>query len=339
MESTMTFEDLDKENLATSYNDHFDVVRVTTPAQLDEAYRLRYQVYCVENPFENPTAHVNGREIDVDDDRSVHALLIHRRTGITAGTVRVILPAESAQLRPLPIHLITQTGLLGDLPHRETGEISRFAVSKEFRCRWGENRYADIGFSRETPAVVNERRLVPYITFGLIRGVLEICLEFGVNYICAVMEPPLIRLLARIGLLFEPIGDPVQYHGLRQPCVARLTDLIERSRREHAVLWRYAGEMAFQTHDRVPSSIVPDVKRHANGILDRHPIGPPLALAQRCHGVEQERRAPSGVTATSLAERSAGGNCMPAEGRRSGRAVKAGFLKRQDALPVLVISQ
>ena len=88
--------------LAAAYNEHFDVVRATTPAALDEAYRLRYQVYCVENPFENAAEHVDGREADVDDDRSVHALLVHRRTGITAGTVRVILPGEGKQSRPLP---------------------------------------------------------------------------------------------------------------------------------------------------------------------------------------------------------------------------------------------
>jgi ribosomal protein L15E len=30
------------------YRQHFEVVRADTPSLLDEAYRLRYQVYCVE---------------------------------------------------------------------------------------------------------------------------------------------------------------------------------------------------------------------------------------------------------------------------------------------------
>ena len=239
--------------LAAAYNEHFDVVRATTSAALDEAYRLRYQVYCVENPFENAAEHVDGREIDVDDDRSVHALLIHRRTGMTAGTVRVILPSEGPGLRPLPIQHVTRSAHLNRMPLEQMGEISRFAVSKEFRCRLGEERYADIGFTGERSTYAKERRLVPYITFGLIRGVLEICLEFEVKYICAVMEPALIRLLGRIGLVFEPIGDPVQYHGLRQPCGARLADLVGRSRNERAALWQYAGEMAFRSRERMPS--------------------------------------------------------------------------------------
>jgi N-acyl amino acid synthase of PEP-CTERM/exosortase system len=245
----MTPQPADAAFLAAAYNEHFDVVRATTAAELDEAHRLRYQVYCVENPFEDPAEHVDGRETDIDDDRSVHALLVHRRTGIAAGTVRVILPMGE-QSRPLPIHHVTRSPLLDKLPYHEMGEISRFAVSKKFRSRLGENRYADVGYTGQPSVYADERRVVPYITFGLIRGVLEICLEFRVKYICAVMEPPLIRLLARIGLVFEPIGDPVQYHGLRQPCAARLADLIDRSHSERAALWHYAGEKAFRSHNR-----------------------------------------------------------------------------------------
>ena len=54
-------------DFATSYNAHFEVVRADTRQQLDLAYRLRYRVYCVENPFEDPTRCSDGREIDDDD--------------------------------------------------------------------------------------------------------------------------------------------------------------------------------------------------------------------------------------------------------------------------------
>src|SRR5437588_3429764 len=90
---------------AWHYNEYFDIVRANSPALLDEAYRLRYQVYCLEHPFENAAEHSDGRERDEDDDRSVHSLLVHRQTGVFAGTVRAILPKE-VQRRPLPIHRI-----------------------------------------------------------------------------------------------------------------------------------------------------------------------------------------------------------------------------------------
>src|SRR5205085_7287113 len=155
------------------YRQHFEVVRADTPSLLDEAYRLRYQVYCIENRYENPGQQANGRERDVYDDRSVHSLLIHRRCGVAAGTMRVILPGMVTQDLPLPINTVPDSGLqqlLRQLPPSHTAEISRFAVSKAFRRGCTEPE---------------DRRLLRYITIGLFRGALEICREHEIQYICA----------------------------------------------------------------------------------------------------------------------------------------------------------
>ena len=225
-------------NISKNYNAIFDVFRADTPALLDRVYRLRHQVYCVENAFEDPKLHLDGREIDADDDRSAHTLLVHRSSDAAVGTARVV---RSLPGRSLPIQ-----GLLSrddqqafeSLPLETTGEISRFAVSKDFRRRQGEltgnvNLLAD---DRR-----DERSLRPHITFGLMAGILAICREYGITHVCAVMEPSLIRLLARSGLNFEAIGGLVDYHGLRQPCVARLTDMVDQSRSQDTLLWQYAG--------------------------------------------------------------------------------------------------
>src|SRR5262249_16884190 len=65
--------------LADTYADHFDIVRADSPTLLDEAYHLRYQVYCVENPFENAAEHLDGRERDPDHDRSVRRHITDRQ--------------------------------------------------------------------------------------------------------------------------------------------------------------------------------------------------------------------------------------------------------------------
>jgi len=235
------------------YAQYFDILRADTPELLDEAYRLRYQVYCLEHPFEDAAEHRDGRERDADDARSVHTLLVHRRSGAFAGTARVILPTDNGLHRPLPIHRILATHggtALSRLPERGTAEISRFAVSKEFRRRRGDELYADATAPCDRPAIINERRAMPYITFGLIRGVLEICRDFRIAHICAVMEPALIRILSRFGLEFEPIGDLIEHHGVRQPCMARLDDVVERSRDRSTLLWQYAGGQALQPHSQ-----------------------------------------------------------------------------------------
>lgn len=228
------------------YDRYFEVVRATTPEQLDLAHRLRYQVYCVENRFEDPTRYRDGREIDEDDDRSAHALLLHRPSGATAGTVRLIMPRPDDWRRPLPIERALDDPAarrrIEPLPSRLTAEVSRFAVSKNFRRRQRDGHYAEAGFSHPLAGRASgDRRLMPHITFGLLRAVLGIALEHGVTHLAAMMEPALLRLLFRLGLVFEPLGGLVEHHGLRQPCLARLADLTRRSRQEAGLLWQYAS--------------------------------------------------------------------------------------------------
>jgi N-acyl amino acid synthase of PEP-CTERM/exosortase system len=214
------------QDFLSCYKEHFEVVRANTPILLDQVYRLRYQVYCVENNYEDPHQQVDGRETDLYDERSVHALLIHRRGGAVAGTVRVILPGIDRE-PPLPINLAAdpdQRELLRQLPHSRTAEISRFAVAKAFRQRCTE---------------AEDRRMLRYITIGLIRGALEMCRDKQIQYGCAVMERSLIRLLGRLGFVFEHVGGLIEYHGARQPCVASVDQIASTA--EGTFWWRHAG--------------------------------------------------------------------------------------------------
>jgi N-acyl amino acid synthase of PEP-CTERM/exosortase system len=233
------------------YDRHFDVIRAATPRLVQEAYKLRYQVYCVEKSFEDPEQHIGACETDEDDDRSVHTLLLHRRTAEIAGTTRVILPDDWG-LRPLPMATMLEGGdlsLFKRLPLAHTAELSRFAVSKRFRQRRGEERYANVGFG-DAGFVETEKRLMPFISLGLIRGMFSICVEYGITHLSAVMEPPLIRILNRLGLEFNPIGGTVMHHGLRQPCFAVLADLIKHSREHDTIVWQYAMEPVLRKHNK-----------------------------------------------------------------------------------------
>ena len=242
-------------DLPLYYGRHFAVVRATTPELLRKAYRLRYQVYCVENPFEDPGQQIDQSEIDQYDEYSVHTLLVHRRTGEVVGTSRVILP-HKGEFGPLPMATLlhgTDRRRFAEFPAAQTAEISRFAVSKHFRRRFGEGRYADVGFAENASVPeISERRLMPFITLGLLGGVLSICLENEITHLAAVMEPPLIRILRRLGLDFMPIGGLVEHHGLRQPCIARLADLIQHGRDSESLVWQYVSHTLAEQGTSVP---------------------------------------------------------------------------------------
>src|SRR5689334_22106832 len=158
----------ERRSLFSMYARWFDVLPADTPERLDEAYKLRYQVYCVENQFEPPDSAQHGRETDDFDRHSVHSLLIHRPTGMVAGTVRLILPVDGRGIDALPISACCTEPSLRDparFPPARTAEISRFAVSKAFRRRITDATYPDMHVMDGAPRS-EERRVGKSVDLG-----------------------------------------------------------------------------------------------------------------------------------------------------------------------------
>jgi N-acyl-L-homoserine lactone synthetase len=110
----------------------------------NEVYKLRYQVYCIENGdktgFKNPADHPEGLEFDEYDSRSNHYLIRHRKQDIFMATTRLILPDAKNLENPFPIELnsridIDNAHFLNDISRHNLAELSRFCISKQFRRR------------------------------------------------------------------------------------------------------------------------------------------------------------------------------------------------------------
>ncbi len=227
-----------KERLIDVYSSYFESVPANTDALRNTGYRLRYEVYCVEHPFEDPADSPDGLECDAFDEHSLHSLLMYRRSGTAAGAVRLILPRPGEDATKMPIHHVCRHELLlhdsDRLPRSRTAEISRFAVSKNFRRRTGDRETA-VGGHAETEE--DPRRLIPHISLGLMRAIVAMAAEAGMTHLCAVMEPALLRLLKRLGVHFNDLGPRVDYHGKRQPCFADLDELLARTWIERREVW------------------------------------------------------------------------------------------------------
>lgn len=218
------------------FQQNFEIVKAVTPELIDEAYKLRYQVYCEEKGYEDAERCPDQREFDEYDSRSMHSLIRHRSSGIYIGVVRLILPQCSTDDRPLPVEQFCKLNLseshphLASLPKQSIGEVSRFSVSKVFRRRiaeqglvWGMSR-EDECYNSGISANLNRRHL-PLISMGLIAAAFDMCTEHNIKYCYAAMEPTLLRLLKGIGINFQPLSMPVEYHGLRVPSFFPVKDL------------------------------------------------------------------------------------------------------------------
>ena len=248
---------------AEVYRQVFTGVPADTPELRRAAHRLRYQVFCVENKIFDPADNPGGLERDVYDDHSVQAVLLHRSSQMVVGTVRLVLHKPGAPRGSLPFHKICDHPRLRDpnfLPLETTAEVGRFAISKAFRPRSSEV-VGDL--SALDRLMRNFDRLLPHMTLALINLALQMCVAHQTRHVCAVMEPSLLRLLARLGFHFSPLGPAVEYHGLRQPCYANLTELFARVGAERRDVWEVTTERGclFRNAPSLRTTVDPHDKR------------------------------------------------------------------------------
>ena len=233
--------------LIESFSRHFEIVAATTDEQIKQSWKLRYQVYSVENQFEKADDHPDQLECDEYDAHSAHSLLMHRASGLVVGTVRLVLPdpARPDALFPIEEHCGTSfenTFNRAALPRQSLAEISRFAISKEFKRRIHDTEYVwgspDIHKSLKQEMADLERRLIPHITIGLFAAIVRMSAMHGITHWYAVMEPALLRLLKQFSINFKPIGSAVNYHGKRYPCVATASDVLAQMEIGCPEIWR-----------------------------------------------------------------------------------------------------
>ena len=226
----------------------FFSVPASTESLLDQAYRLRYQVYCLERGFEDAHANPDGRERDEFDDHSVHRLLVHAETGLIVGGVRLVLPRRDRLESCFPIQDVCQVGPLQPALADELGqtaEISRFCVSKAFRRLLPKGRSRGLGQASRFD--VEPAAFLPLMTLELMNAVIQMSEENGITQLCAAMEPSLLRLLSRLGLAFTPLGELVTFHGIRQPCYANIDELWVSLKEQNEDVWRWLSNQGGQS--------------------------------------------------------------------------------------------
>lgn len=210
----------------------FIVDKVLDDSGLKEIYRLRYKVYVEECGFERPENHPAGIEIDKFDKNSVHFATKNENENII-GTVRLILNSPIG----FPIEKRCKLNINKDeLPRNHLAEISRLAISKQYRRR-GEDKFIygpeeerreiiDTGDTKQyqrraedkyRSGELYERRRGPDLVLSLYKAIYHESKRRNITHWYAVMTKGLYILLKRFGIDFEPIGQPVDYHGIRTP--------------------------------------------------------------------------------------------------------------------------
>jgi N-acyl amino acid synthase of PEP-CTERM/exosortase system len=219
------------------YNNTFDILRADTPELLNEVHKLRYQVYCVEHEWVNASSFPDHLEQDVYDEHSVHSLLVHKRSGMAYGSVRIVIPDKSLPEEDwFPLQKLCEIDSLNDTNYiQHAGEVSRFCISKEMRKRVGDTIHANVYITNQEEAAMH--RVIPYGPLGLIRAVFEMSIENNLTSTFATMEPTLIRLLHMLGLDFIKKGPLVENHGMRQPLIMDPQMILSGVKKKESGIW------------------------------------------------------------------------------------------------------
>jgi N-acyl amino acid synthase of PEP-CTERM/exosortase system len=204
--------------------------KITDTIELQEAFRLRYKVYCLERGFERPEDYPWGLEWDEFDEHAMHfgAFL----DGELLGTVRLILNSRLG----FPIERYCEIKADELIARNRTGEISRLAVLKEFPQRnedgpvYCDRAFRD-GLHREIRESLWEDRRQAEIVTGLYTCLYRESKEIGLSQWLAAMTRGLSVLLKRMGVHFVPIGPETSYHGRRTPHLASI-GALEKSVQE-----------------------------------------------------------------------------------------------------------
>jgi len=269
IESTLQPSVKDLKNLHADFERDYAVELADSPSLVAEALRLRFQVYCLEQGYEDPADQQDSMESDGYDQRSVHSLLIHRSSNRPIGTARLVLPSIDAPEESFPIQrLLAQQGGSGAIPQPigTTAEVSRFCISSAlYKGSVSAERAADP--ATDVPA--HDRR---HACLGLIRGLVHLSSVKGVSNWVLLAEAALLRLLRGFGFEFQRLGSAIDFHGKRFPCYAGLRELLAGVWLRRPDVWEVVTDKGALLPDR--DAEVNSVQQQLLALQGRIPTSP-----------------------------------------------------------------
>lgn len=152
------------------------VNQVVSKRDKEQIYRLRYRVFCEEKKYLSPEQAHSGLEYDEFDQHSVHYMILNPN-GEAIGTIRLVL--DSPIGFPVSRHF--------EIPQADRtihmAEVSRLAVCK---------------------SVSNMRHAV---MLHLCKAIYDYSIESRINYWYAILDDPVLRLMQRLGFVFNKVGE------------------------------------------------------------------------------------------------------------------------------------
>ena len=208
--------------LLKKFSSEYTFTLAQTDSEKNKAFHLRHAVFLQELHYEMYEDQTKNHETDQYDNSSIHCLIEHKKSGLPAGCVRLVIPSSdrTSNLYKLPVEIQGKQKLNhktlhpSTMPKIQLCEVSRLAISRLFRPRQQAQKQLDVvcnehNFSNE------DTETFPLIAIGLFLCTYSLVGLTGRRHVFAMMEPRLPRLLSLSGFHFTQVSEAIEYHGSR----------------------------------------------------------------------------------------------------------------------------
>ena len=182
------------------------IVRVADEKELEELFRFRYRVFCVETGIFDPSDYPDGMEKDEFDRYAEHYKLVDE-SGNMVGAFRFI--RNNPLGFPSFVHMGLSHLLETEYDPDRIAEFSRIAIAREYRGL------------RNMITLIKEilRQGCPYLK------------RYGIDHVFFAVEENFYRIIRMTQLPFHPMEKRVYFE--KERILLRIT--IEELRREHPI--------------------------------------------------------------------------------------------------------
>jgi len=228
---------------------YFECIGVNGRTLLAETYRARYKVFCEERGFLDGAAYPDHQETDGFDTHSVHVLARHR-SGEVAGTARLVLQSELGFPCQANCQFFEAFSYLRDFRSPRLAsysEVSRLAVSKQFRRRAGDSFYGgDPRSAAAADSSAPKQRADsvtlppgPEIFLCMLKFLYQETKRRGISHWLIAVERSLHVTLRRMGWPFVAVGPEVDYYGPVRPYLAEVIAAERSLSRKNPTLFSF----------------------------------------------------------------------------------------------------
>lgn len=208
--------------LFEKFSNEYNFILAKTIGEKNKALLLRHAVFLRELHYEMHEDQTKNYETDEYDDSSIHCLIEHKKSGLPAGCMRLVIPSSdpTSKFYKLPVEKQGKQKLNHDILHPsimskiQLCEVSRLAISRHFRPRQQVKNQLDVVLD-EYNFSIEETETFPLIAIGLFLCTYSLVGLSGRRHVFAMMEPRLPRLLSLSGFHFTQVSEVIEYHGSR----------------------------------------------------------------------------------------------------------------------------